>query len=233
MKIFNWLINSKKMLFLRLPIGKLVDRAIECKNGRTIFFNSPEMIKIISLIKEIKRDCVLLLSDLEGYNLYRIVRSVQKINGDIAEVGVFQGGSARLICESKRNKKLYLFDTFKGLPEVSKEDTRFYTNQFNDTTLNDVKDYLKNYTNVYIYQGLFPKTSSPIKDRKFSFVHLDVDLHKSVLDCLEFFYSRMNKGGIIFSHDYVPSQKVFDNFFRDKPEPLIQLSESQCLIVKA
>jgi len=37
------------------------------------------------------------------------------------------------------------------------------------------------------------------------------------------------------SHDYVPSdgvRKAFDEFFADKPEPLIEMSGSQVLMVK-
>lgn len=45
----------------------------------------------------------------------------------------------------------------------------------------------------------------------------------------------MNKGGIIITHDYINAigvRKAFDDFFKDKVEPIIELSGSQCLIVK-
>jgi len=45
----------------------------------------------------------------------------------------------------------------------------------------------------------------------------------------------MNKGGVIISHDYFGSpvvKKAFDDFFKDKPEPIIEMSGTQCLIVK-
>ncbi len=49
----------------------------------------------------------------------------------------------------------------------------------------------------------------------------------------------MQKGGVIMSHDYVASdgsitgvKKAFDEFFKNKPEPIIELSGSQCIIVK-
>ena len=47
----------------------------------------------------------------------------------------------------------------------------------------------------------------------------------------------MNKGGIIMSHDYFYAEgvrKAFDEFFSDKPEPIIELPSTytQCLIVK-
>lgn len=45
----------------------------------------------------------------------------------------------------------------------------------------------------------------------------------------------MTKGGVIISHDYPSAagvKKAFDEFFKDKPEPIIQISGSQCLVVK-
>jgi len=45
----------------------------------------------------------------------------------------------------------------------------------------------------------------------------------------------MNKGGIILSHDYIDVasvKKAIDDFFKDKPETVIELSGSQCMIIK-
>ena len=73
-------------------------------------------------------------------------------------------------------------------------------------------------------------------NKKFSFVHLDVDLYKSTLDCLKYFYPRVSRGGVIISHDYPNSDgvnKAFDEFFQDKPEIIIEpFATGQCLIVK-
>jgi len=44
----------------------------------------------------------------------------------------------------------------------------------------------------------------------------------------------MNIGGMIISHDY-PFKWVrdaFEEFFKDKPEPIILITRSQCLIIK-
>ena len=40
----------------------------------------------------------------------------------MAEVGVYQGVSAKLICEAKGDKELHVFDTFEGLPDKSGTD---------------------------------------------------------------------------------------------------------------
>ena len=39
-----------------------------------------------------------------------------KVTGDIAEVGVYKGGSAKIICSAKGDRHLHLFDTFAAFP---------------------------------------------------------------------------------------------------------------------
>lgn len=72
--------------------------------------------------------------------------------------------------------------------------------------------------------------------KKFCFVHLDVDLYKSTKDCLEFFYPRMVRGGIILTHDYnyvfKGVKKAYNEFFANKPEAVIKLADYQALMVK-
>ena len=132
-----------------------------------------------------------------------------------------------------------MFDTFEGLPKVSEKDTHFGTSywktgEFSNTSLESVKDYLSDYKNVYCYKGKFPETSEPIKNKKFSFVHLDVDLFQSTIDCLKFFYPRMINGGVILTHDYHTDgvKQAFNEFCKNKKIPQIQLLGSQCIITK-
>ena len=85
-----------------------------------------------------------------------------------------------------------------------------------------------------IVKGDFRDTCETIKDKKFSFVHLDVDLYDTTMFCLEFFYPRMVAGGIILSHDYQNNQgvnKAINEFFEGK-ETVISLLGSQGLIVR-
>ncbi|NLE39771.1 MAG: macrocin-O-methyltransferase, partial [Pirellulaceae bacterium] len=55
------------------------------------------------------------------------------------------------------------------------------------------------------------------------------------LACLEYFYPRMIPGGIILSHDYdilAGVMKAFHEFFADKPESIIELPTTQCMVVR-
>jgi hypothetical protein len=222
---------------IKRAILNIITSFVRRKNGALVFYNRPEEVKAFALIKKVKQETEMLLADSEAYQVYLLATKTRKIPGDIAEVGVYRGGSAKLIAEAKGDKQLYLFDTFAGLPELSQNDNsaHFHPNQF-PASFTEVKNLLKSYPNVHVYQGLFPQTGEVIKDKKFSFVNLDVDIYESTLKCLEFFYPRMNRGGIILSHDYPKAagvKKAFDEFFTNKSEIILEApSRQQCLVIK-
>ena len=195
--------------------------------------------EIVDLIKEIKKEVDFAFYPYEAFMIYSIVKTQTALEGDLAEVGVYQGGSAKLICEVKKEKKLYLFDTFTGLPEVSDDDTHFgqkhwYDNEFSNTSVESIKKLLNRYHNVDIVKGIFPESGKEIADRKFCFVHLDVDLYKSTIDSLRFFFPKMVPGGIILIHDYHSDgiQKAFSEFKTENQIHVIELTGSQAMIIK-
>jgi O-methyltransferase len=199
-------------------------------------YNYSEKKEVFDIVSTVKKESDLLYSINEACQLYTIVTATQKLEGDIAEVGVYRGETAKIICLAKRESKyLHLFDTFEGLPDASIYDDKRFTKNKYQCNIKIVTDYLKDFQNVIFYKGLFPETASPIKGEKFCMVHLDVDLYQSTKDALSFFYTRMVSGGVILSHDYSYSsgvKKAFDDFFATKIEPVIKLTDSQCMITK-
>ena len=198
--------------------------------GRLSHYGNDERKAFAKDLKKIRSETELLIEDIEAYHIYMAVP------GDIAEVGVYKGGSAKIICSVKGDKHLHLFDTFEGLPHVDEIDMvwPFYEGKF-AASYDHVRNYLKHDTNVSFYKGIFPATSGPVKDKTFSLVNLDVDCYESTKQCLEFFYSRMSPGGIILSHDYMTApgvKKAFDDFFEGRAEPVLETAGSQCLVVK-
>jgi O-methyltransferase len=190
------------------------------------------------VIQDTKRRTSLLLGDLEAHILFSVFQTVSRIDGDVAEVGVYKGGSARILCILKGNKRLHLFDTFEGLPdtdEIDRSRSDFHRGNYR-ATLDEVQENIRGFEQVFLYKGLFPKTAEPIRDAKFAFVHLDVDLFRSTKDCLEFFYPRMTAGGVILSHDYGGSQGVkaaFDGFFKSRRESVFSFpGSSQCMVIR-
>jgi hypothetical protein len=176
---------------MRRTISFLVRRM----GGEVLFYDQEREKKtVLQLIRQIREEVPLLLAHNEAYAIFTAVEITSKLTGDIAEVGVLAGGSAKLICEAKGDRVLHLFDTFEGLPEVGEHDPGFEKGWLR-APFESTQAYLSRYPGVRIYKGLFPKTAAPIKNVRFSFVHLDADLYQSTLESLKFFYPRMNRGG--------------------------------------
>ena len=239
--IIAWLGTTKLLSIPRGYVGRSLAYYYSSK-GKAIYniYNFADLQNIkndngLDLIKQIKRETEMLLADEDAYLIYATVKKTEKIEGDIAEVGVYKGGSAKLMREAT-GKPLHLFDTFEGLPDLHVKDNpkQFQKGNF-FASLESVKRYLNNYPNIHFYKGLFPATAETIKGKKFSFVHLDVDIYESTLNCLTFFYPRMSRGGVIISHDRGVDvvRKAFDEFFDDKPEIIIEpYMTSQNLVIK-
>jgi hypothetical protein len=171
----------------------------------------------------------------ELFTVYSIARAKSVCKGDFAEVGVFRGMSAETICRVKGdNKDLWLFDTFEGMPQAGGESIMYEEGSFR-CGMDVVRSRLTKWKAVHLVKGIFPQTADPIKERKFAFVHLDADLYESMISSLQFFWPRMEPGGIILAHDYgrgTEAKQAFDEFFKEAPETVVQLPMSQGLVIK-
>lgn len=230
-KIIHWIGTSES------PILKLVTQILSwpVRVGQFQLLRINKDKIAVNLVKKIQRDGGSLMWPAEMIQLYYCVLATQKLSGDLAEVGVYAGRSARLIREVSPDKTLHLFDTFRGLPKPTANDKGRWRESMLAIDLVSVKSYLANYKNINFYPGIFPETAKPLEGKLFSFVNLDVDLYQGTLESLKFFYPRMVKGSIILSHDYsnlAGVKKAFDEFFGDKNESVVELSTSQCLIIK-
>jgi len=170
--------------------------------------------------------------------LFKLVQKANKLDGDIAEIGVYKGGTAKLLSLSCPDKLVHLFDTFQGMP--AKDDPSIDMHKegdFNDTSLDGVKSALDECSNARFYQGMFPETVDEMVSEKFSLVHSDVDLYQCNVDVLEYFYQKMVKGGIIVFDDYewegCPGiKKSLEEFLSDKPEEITVSAKYQCYFTK-
>jgi hypothetical protein len=170
---------------------------------------------------------------LECMEIYNAVQAIGKIPGEMAEVGVYRGGSAAVILDASQGRHLHLFDTFAGLPgagDYLKKGEYAGSVATVSKTLDAYKD------RITLHPGIFPEDSAhAVEHMRFSFVHLDMDLYEGTLGALRFFWPRMNAGGVLLSHDYPLLSGVvraFREFFDGQPEPFIPLSGQQCLAVK-
>jgi O-methyltransferase len=162
-------------------------------------------------------------------------RLTTNIDGDVIEFGSFRGGSAGILLQiMNRDKTLHVFDSFRGMPEVSDEDNFHQRGDFSDTIEETVRNGLKAIGgNFEMHVGYFSETIPPFaasSESKLCLAHIDADLYESIRDALEFCYPRMSKGGVIIFDDYgAPTcegaRKAVDDFFRDKNELVVQLSQ--------
>jgi len=165
-------------------------------------------------------------------NIARVIR--EKIPGDMAEIGVYQGNTARILAEAARSngRRLYLFDTFAGFHsrDLRGPDQAGVPGHFGDTSLEKVKAFVGTLGVEYIV-GHFPDSlAQHSMPERFSIVHLDCDLHDPMLAGLTFFYPRLSPGGLLILHDYSSGHwtggcQAIDAFMADKPERLVLMPD--------
>jgi O-methyltransferase len=158
----------------------------------------------------------------ELYILYVNSKECSTLNGDYAEVGVYNGASAKAIAMGKQYNTLHLFDTFSGMPnKISDNDESIYKEGVHTGSLQKTKYNLVEFNNIVYHIGTVPDTFSEIeKGTKFSFVNLDADIYASTYESLMFFYPRLVKGGKIILHDREASgvKAAINDFFGFKEE---------------
>jgi O-methyltransferase len=138
-----------------------------------------------------------------------------KIPGAIVECGTYQGGSAAnlsLACELT-GRKLFVFDSFEGLPEPEKSDKEhtvlvadeIHVYQRGDwrgtqeTVVENITKYGSPNLCTFV-KGYFEDTL-PSFDQRVAFVFCDADLRESVRACLRYLWPLMSDGGIFFTHE--------------------------------
>jgi O-methyltransferase len=168
----------------------------------------------------------------------QLAKLAESVPGDTAECGVLAGSSSYLICRAFPDRTHFMFDSFAGLSEPAARDGDYFEKNDLGCSVETVKENLKQFTNTSYHKGWIPERFKDIESKRFAFVHIDVQLYQPTRDSFEFFYPRMNKGGIILCDDYgfstCPGAKqAVDEFLAGKPEKIIWLSGSSAFIVKA
>jgi O-methyltransferase len=196
-------------------------------------FRHPVRAKVLREVLLARERTYTATTAIECAELYQAVASCDKAAGDMAEAGVFLGGTAIVMLAASPGKRLHLFDTFEGLPHG---EGYFEAGEW-EGSIQDVRQNLSEYeSRLAFHAGLFPESAAGLENLTFSCVHLDLDLYDSTLAALEWFWPRMVSGGVLISHDYPFADgvvKAFHEFFAKRTEPFIPLSGNQCLAVKA
>jgi len=185
------------------------------------------------------------LPDDRRFFLLSTAASVRHVEGDTADIGVRFGTSSYFILRGIDNaaKQHHMFDSFEGLSEPTAEDSGVgqHTVWKQGQLLAEeevTKKNLRMYEDrCHYHKGWIPARFPEVRERKFAFVHIDVDLYQPTRDTLEFFYPRVSSGGVIVCDDYGSTlcpgaRKAMDEFMADKPESLFHIPTGQSLMVK-
>lgn len=147
----------------------------------------------------------------QGVNLWHMLNHVlwSDIKGQIVELGCLSGRTAvvmgKTIEDAQSNKDLYLYDSFQGLPQPTKEDfgTPVDPAAFR-TTEEEVRSHFKEMgvPMPFIIPGWFKDTLPTRLPLDIAFVHLDVDFYEPIKEALEAIYPRLSRGAIVVIDDY-------------------------------
>ena len=167
----------------------------------------------------------------------------EKVDGNVAEVGVYKGNSAFLLSKYVQsvNKTCFLFDTFESFDkrDLTGNDINAASGAFLDTSLETVKILVGEKNTVYV-KGYFPESLNQVEEiTDLALVHVDCDLERPVLSALEYFYPRIKSGGFLIMHDHSSffwpgAENAINSFFKDKREHIIPVPDKSgtCVIRK-
>lgn len=178
------------------------------------------------------------------YALRELLKLCGEVPGDTAECGAYKGATSYLICRASVDtaqasaRHHYIFDSFEGLSAPEQRDGTYWMVGDLQATEQDVRGALAEFDAFSIFPGWIPERFAEVAERRFAFVHVDVDLYQPTRDSIEFFYPRLNPGGILILDDYgfrscPGATAAADEFFADKPEAIANLPTGQGLVLKA
>lgn len=138
------------------------------------------------------------------YELFKLSKQISQLNGSIIEVGVWRGGSAKILEKNLGlGNKLYLCDTFSGVVKAGVNDKIYKGGEHADTNLDEVKRIFHHNKNVRILHGIFPEQTSHLIDSdSIKLCHIDVDVHDSAKDIFEWIFPKLIIGGVVIFDDY-------------------------------
>jgi O-methyltransferase len=166
-----------------------------------------------------------------------------EVDGDWAELGVYQGSSAYLLADllerSGSSKRLFLFDTFCRTPPESDRDPVRREGLDADVSRESVRSYLSPFDNRLKYVvGLIPETFGGLGSQSFSFLHVHLNLYRGTRDALEGLFPRLTRGGAVVIEDYglhtrAGARLAADEFFKHGSRRIIHLPTGQAVAFKS
>ncbi|PIQ95533.1 MAG: hypothetical protein COV67_14415 [Nitrospinae bacterium CG11_big_fil_rev_8_21_14_0_20_56_8] len=181
-------------------------------------------------------------SDANWYCGYQYLKQTASLEGDVAEFGVFQGGCSYFLATLLRHmgldekKRLWLFDTFQGIPDQSPLD-HAEKESFSAREVGRVRELFGGFPNVELVAGDVCETVGKSGMDRLALAHIDCDQHRPTRFLCETLYPRMVRGGILMFQNYslggaYGERVAVDTFFRGKPESVLIGYDGAAFVVK-
>lgn len=181
-----------------------------------------------------------LVSPDRAWILYKLAQNTIHLGGNIVECGVYKGGTAHLFANliQDNSSQLFLFDTYEGMPETNEDLDKHRSGDFADTSLEKVKQNVGFSKNVIFQKGFIPDSFESVDIGDISLLHIDLDIHDSIIASLKHCYDKVLPGGAIVFDDYgfescYGARLAVDTFFEDKTEEPIPLGTGQAIVIKS
>ena len=174
------------------------------------------------------------VSKQETKEILRLAEKSLSVAGDFVELGCYKGETslllARLLKSHSSDKKLWLYDSFAGLPEKTIEDASTAGEQFKAGELfvskrEVVEKFKRSGLPFPIIKKAFFDDLNPVSDlpTSISFAFCDGDLYGSIKTSLHLVVPKLIDGGTIVVHDYnnpeLPgSSRAVDEFLHTHPD---------------
>jgi len=155
-------------------------------------------------------DSSIINSDQINKLVYYLLDAIENnVDGDVVEFGCYVGESSKYLTktliETNSNKKLFVYDSFEGLPDLSKweENTGWKPRTLKTSEEILISNFVENNLPIpTIHKDWFKDIPDYKIPEKISFAFLDGDFYDSIYDSLSKVYDKVQDGGYICFHDY-------------------------------
>lgn len=209
LKEYGFLGSLSRYIMLKDEIKKFI------REGETIEDRGFRK-ELVSRFNNIHKNVICAHSPLQFMLIAKYLLS-HKVEGAMVQCGCYAGGStAKLsLLAKKTNRKLYVFDSFQGLPEpkipneeelkgTNLPDALFSKGDYS-TSLEQVKQNVADYGCIEVCEfipGFFDKTLPNFKlKEELAFVFTDADYISSARTCLKYLWKHLKPNGYWFTHE--------------------------------
>jgi len=142
--------------------------------------------------------------------LLGLLERAAALKGEVAECGCWRGLSSYLLCSRLRDhdpafdgKGYRVFDSFAGLSRPTGDDgVAPALEGLFAAPLQTVRANLAAFPGIEFHPGWIPDSLAGLPERRYRFVHVDVDLYVPTRGALAYFLPRLAPGGVLVCDDY-------------------------------